>query len=299
MTARAKITGVLSIFLAGTAAMAQPPEAGNHVFMREIAGKGGQTFSYISSEFSFDGRVVKNAPYSAEAVTETTQKLADGNRISQKSTATMYRDSEGRTRREETLGAIGPWASNSEPVRTVFINDPVSKTHLVLDSRTKTARKMPSPEIRTLPANGAAMADARAKKDIFFDTAVAPGAPAGIAIQGDMVKHVMVNGDVGGIAQASTGAMHSVTMALPGPGNPENTKTESLGSQMIDGVRADGTRTTMTIPAGSIGNDLPIEIVSERWLADGFQRPCGLGFWLPSPPKVQILFALLFAKRNY
>ena len=156
MTARAKITGVLSIFLAGTAAMAQPPEAGNHVFLREIAGKGGQTFSYISSEFSFDGRVVKNAPYSAEAVTETTQKLADGNRISQKSTATMYRDSEGRTRREETLGAIGPWASNSEPVRTVFINDPVSKTHLVLDSRTKTARKMPSPEIRTLPANASA-----------------------------------------------------------------------------------------------------------------------------------------------
>ena len=38
-----------------------------------------QTFSYISSEFSFDGGVVKNAPYSAEAITETTQRLADGN----------------------------------------------------------------------------------------------------------------------------------------------------------------------------------------------------------------------------
>ena len=115
------------------------------------------------------------------------------------------------------------------------------------------------------------MADARVKKDIFFDTAIAPGAPAGIAIHGDMVKHVMVGGDVGGMAQASTGAMHSFTMALPGPGNPENAKTESLGSQVIDGVRADGTRTTITIPANAIGNDLPIEIVSERWYSPELQ----------------------------
>jgi len=163
---------------------------------------------------------VKNAPYSAEAITETTQRLADGNRISQKSTATMYRDSEGRTRREETLGAIGPWASNSEPVRTVFINDPVSKTNLVLDSRTKTARKMPSPEIRPLPANGpGAAADAR-KKNVFFETAIAPppGAPPGIAIQGDVVKHVMIGGAAGGGVSASTGAVQSWTMPFPGRG---------------------------------------------------------------------------------
>jgi len=82
------------------------------------------TFEFVASEFSFDGKVVKNAPYSAEAVTEMTQRLADGNRIVNKSTANMYRDSEGRTRREEKLGAVGPWASNAEPMQTVFINDP-------------------------------------------------------------------------------------------------------------------------------------------------------------------------------
>src|ERR1700720_3385898 len=110
-------------------------------------GVGPQTFDYVATQsFSFDGAVVKNAPYSAEALTETTQTLADGNRISRKTNATLYRDSEGRTRREESLGAIGPWASSGETAQTVFINDPVAKTNLVLDTRTKTARKMSSPD---------------------------------------------------------------------------------------------------------------------------------------------------------
>ena len=43
------------------------------------------------------------------------------------------------------------------------------------------------------------------------------------------------------------------------------TKTESLGKQLIEGVEAEGTRMTVTIPAGKIGNDRPLEIISERW----------------------------------
>ena len=45
----------------------------------------------------------------------------------------------------------------------------------------------------------------------------------------------------------------------------QETKTESLGKQMIEGVEAEGTRTITTIPAGEIGNERPIECVSERW----------------------------------
>jgi hypothetical protein len=45
------------------------------------------------------------------------------------------------------------------------------------------------------------------------------------------------------------------------------TKTEQLGKRMIEGVEAEGTRTTMTIPANSVGNDLPIEVVSESWFS--------------------------------
>ncbi len=53
--------------------------------------------------------------------------------------------------------------------------------------------------------------------------------------------------------------------------NSSNTKTESLGKQMIEGVEAEGTRTTTTIPAGKIGNERDIEIVSERWYSTELQ----------------------------
>lgn len=51
-------------------------------------------------------------------------------------------------------------------------------------------------------------------------------------------------------------------MIAPPPGQGVTTP---LGARQFDGVRADGTRTTWTIPAGRIGNEKPIEIVSERW----------------------------------
>jgi hypothetical protein len=48
---------------------------------------------------------------------------------------------------------------------------------------------------------------------------------------------------------------------------PEQGRTESLGTSVIEGVQAEGTRTTVTIPAGSIGNQAPIDMVSERWFS--------------------------------
>jgi hypothetical protein len=59
---------------------------------------------------TWEEKLVKGAPYSAEAVTETTQMLVDGNRIARKNVAQVYRDSEGRTRREQSLDSVGPWA---------------------------------------------------------------------------------------------------------------------------------------------------------------------------------------------
>src|SRR5262252_6233548 len=101
--------------------------------------------SILSPEMRFDGKVVKGAPYSATAVTESTQTLSNGARITRKTTASIYRDSEGRTRREMTLDGIGPFATASEPAQMVFINDPVAGVHYILDSRRRTARKMAAP----------------------------------------------------------------------------------------------------------------------------------------------------------
>ncbi|MEP7075741.1 MAG: hypothetical protein ABI878_08010, partial [Acidobacteriota bacterium] len=49
------------------------------------------------------------------------------------------------------------------------------------------------------------------------------------------------------------------------------TKKESLGTQNVEGVQAEGTRSTTTIPAGAVGNERPIEIVYERWYSKDLQ----------------------------
>lgn len=57
----------------------------------------------------------------------------------------------------------------------------------------------------------------------------------------------------------------------PEPGQPEDAKTESLGTKLIEGVSAEGTRVTFEIPIGQIGNDKPIQVVSERWYSPELQ----------------------------
>jgi len=53
--------------------------------------------------------------------------------------------------------------------------------------------------------------------------------------------------------------------------NDPNFKTESLGTRSFDGVMAEGRRTTMTIPAGRMGNEQPIQIVTETWYSSELQ----------------------------
>ena len=96
---------------------------------------------FINSEFSFDGKVVRGAPYSADAVTETIQTLGDGNRIVRNSSARIYRDSAGRTRREQAMKMAE--VSGEAPVK-IFINDPASSVGYSLDSNTKTAIRPPA-----------------------------------------------------------------------------------------------------------------------------------------------------------
>jgi hypothetical protein len=171
----------------------------------------GPRADFLSSEMRFGDRPVKGAPYSAQFVTESTQTLADGTRISRKSNGAVYRSAEGRTRREATLASVGPVAVEGEPVQMVFINDPIARQHYALDVTHRTARRLPLPD--------------------------KPPAPPGPAPEG----------------------------------SEENVKTESLGRRSIEGVEAEGTRTTIQIPVGRVGNDRPLEIVSERWYSPELQ----------------------------
>lgn len=93
------------------------------------------TMAY-SFEISGDQEVVKNAPYTANASTERTQTLGDGNRIVNKSTSLVARDSQGRTRHEETLGKVGDLPMKG--LKIISIHDPVGGTSFVFKSGGKT-----------------------------------------------------------------------------------------------------------------------------------------------------------------
>lgn len=98
------------------------------------------TVEFLSAEMAVGGKPVKGIPFSAQAVTEMNQTPADGNRIQRKSASAIYRDSEGRTRREQTLMGPGALAGPEGMPSLVFINDPVSGANYVLDARMKEAR---------------------------------------------------------------------------------------------------------------------------------------------------------------
>src|SRR5947209_18059768 len=88
------------------------------------------------------GKVVTGAPFSAVAVSETTQTLADGNHIARKSQTNLFRDSQGRVRKEVTLSGFGPLAASRQPKSFVFINDPVAGRNFILHPDQKTAEQM-------------------------------------------------------------------------------------------------------------------------------------------------------------
>ena len=202
---------------------------------------------FVSAEFVFDEKLTKGAPYSADAVTETTQTFADGNRIHRKSSMQVWRDSEGRTRREHTLAPI-PGVPSMPQRKIVMISDPVAGVHYELDPEAKTARKISLPKNASTGTGG--------KQIYMFSHSGGPGAVSGAMATGstphrvERVERVEIRGVEG----------HSSATAVAA-------KEESIGTRTIEGLVCDGTRTASTIPAGQIGNDKPIEMVSERWFS--------------------------------
>jgi len=222
------------------------------MFLRvdDEAGEGQQAQQKVMLEIAgAETQVVKGKPYSADTSTETVQTLADGNRIAHRTVSKFYRDSEGRTRREETFGNVDPEHPSPHEVK-VFIDDPVSGTALVLDPGSKTLEKLQ----RT-----------RDLGDVQRDDA------DGSQIMLKSVKDSETNG------QAAPGKVffHIQDQHLSGPNDlalvisdeNRNIVKEDLGTRNIGGVDCTGTRQTSTIPAGAIGNEMPIAIVTETWFS--------------------------------
>jgi len=180
--------------------------------------------------------VVKGAPYSATMNNESIQTLADGNRIVQTTTGTVLRDSQGRTRQDAALPAIGNLSAASDP-HLVFIQDPVAGTSYTLNLTDKTAWKNPTP-----PAG--------------------KGGPSVSVGSGTFFVHT--EGGMPPLPPPPPPPMMAQTKHL-GTDEQLDANTESLGSQTMEGVVVNGVRTTRTIPAGQVGNDRAINIVTEVW----------------------------------
>ncbi len=185
------------------------------------------------------GGVVTGAPYSATITNESVQTLADGTHITQSSSGMTARDSQGRTRQDAPLPAIGNLSAADAP-HLVFLQDPVAGASYTLNLTDKTAWKGPVP-----PAGAGAPGMMISTNTVFVHSASgAPlpppplpdsPAPSTMFIQKRLAES---EGDV---------------------------TSENLGSQVMEGVQVTGVRTTRTIGVGIIGNDRPISIVTEVW----------------------------------
>ena len=297
------------------------------------------TFKLLGSRLNLEyarGRLVKGAPYSATAITESTQTLSDGNQIIQRNEVVCYRDSEGRTRIEQTLKKIGKWVAEGNPKRIVTIADPVAGHYYYLDPSERKATEAPLQQKAANPAQLQELVQRQKlswekQKQIFEEQRVKQkqlfeeqwrqrkraleeqSAKSGQASQEQLAKEKLRFEEQQAkkkqrfdeqwakrkqrfeeqLTRRKEGSERSISeprveksLTKPAaPSSPEEkrtvaaaesvkrTRTEPLGKQVIEGVEAEGTRVTRTIPAGEIGNTLPIYVVDENWYSRELHLP--------------------------
>ena len=108
----------------------------------------------------------------------------------------------------------------------ITINDPVAHARIELDPSAKTARRLNAIAFFLNSANNGAMKVQPFEFGYNFSTQLQqPVLPAGVTSE----------------------------------------TTEKLGPETVNGVSAEGIRTTMIIPKGQIGNNRDIKIVNEQW----------------------------------
>jgi hypothetical protein len=223
-------------------------------------------------------KAVTRAPYSAETVVEGVQALADGNRIVRKTTGRVYRDGEGRTRREEE-GQVMTARIADVPVTanrrtTISIVDPVAGFSYALDPERKiawrTAIGAGSEIMNKLDAAKMEQVKAELERRAARTAGAAdkPSTDAKVIEEQKMVeeqkREMAAAGGRGGRGGMAGGEGRMRGSAIMAPQGPIERKT-------LGGVLVEGRKTTTVIPAGQVGNEQPLTIVSEEWRSPDLQ----------------------------
>jgi len=221
-------------------------------------------------------RARKGAPYSAETIIEGNQQLVDGNRISRRTTGRVYRDAEGRTRREE---------DRPNGTTSISITDPVAGFSYSLDGGSKIAwrtamgvggaimgkleeaqnvRRIYEERIgdsgnREVGFRSTPLSDEDKQKVEAALTAKVARATGSTDSQSksaavDQEKAAAAGGGVRGGGGGGRGG----AIMRRGPDTP-------LEHKVLDGIAVQGRSTRTVIPAGQVGNEQPLTILDEQW----------------------------------
>lgn len=186
-----------------TATAPAPPPPQNVFYERVGPGPmmGPDVVTFQAFEEGLGGKVVTGAPFSATFSSESTQTLADGNVIRRNSTGSIARDSRGRTRRDMTLPAMGPWAaSGGAPPHAIFINDPVAGAQYVLEPDHKIARKLPAPpDMSKMRKNRRGHGERFAARNLNNETTTSLGTQTinGVQAEGTRMTRTIAAGEIG------------------------------------------------------------------------------------------------------
>lgn len=149
------------------------------------------------------GKVITNAPYSATATSTFTQTLANGNTIQRTITASVARDSVGRTYTQETITG-GPFATNNGPTTLTFISDPTTGYSYVLNATTNVATRR---QLHTPPAGSVNTQQWRSSNKPanpnVVTTDLGPSTVNGVSVTGKTTTRTIPAGQIGN-AQAIT-----------------------------------------------------------------------------------------------
>lgn len=194
--------------------------------------------SFAAALEGFERRPVRGAPFSAELVIETFWPHRDGSVTTRRTTYKLYRDGEGRTRRDVADEQAGGPAPGGDHTRRTIINDPVAQVTYVLGRRGNVAARTPllpppDSDLEELPR-----ADERA-------ATAGAGTPAFI----NLWQY-----------------RQEASLRAAGERSPA-TMEEALGQQEMEGVLAEGTRIIQIIRAGALSAGQPTKIVTERWVS--------------------------------